>query len=357
MEMREDQGHHQQIRAFLIIILGLVIATALGFWLRSMGISETNMVVVYILSVILISRLTPGYLWGIIAAVLATAAFNYFFTSPFHSFSVDDPTYWITFFIMTATAIIISAMNVRLQESIQVEAEAKREHYRNQLLRSISHDLRTPLTGIKGTSEMILQMTERTDPRYTMVEGIHQDANWLQEMVENVLSLTRLQDDGTALVRTPEVAEEIIGSAVVLAAARAPDHIIQAEMPEEILFVPMDARLMEQVLLNLLGNAIKHTTPDQPITVTLRRSGDKAIFTVADRGEGIAPEDLPHLFEMFYTKAAGNSDSQKGIGLGLPICQAIVEAHGGTITAANSPGGGAVFTVTLPVEEKKNECL
>ena len=99
MVIKENQGHHQKIRAFLIIILGLVVATALGFWLRRMDVSETNMVVVYILSVILISRLTPGYLWGIIAAVLATAAFNYFFTSPFHSFSVDDPTYWITFFI------------------------------------------------------------------------------------------------------------------------------------------------------------------------------------------------------------------------------------------------------------------
>ncbi|MDD2414372.1 MAG: ATP-binding protein [Eubacteriaceae bacterium] len=346
------------LRDTLIICAGLTGATAMGWGFRAVGIPEANTVVIYIFAVVLISRFTRGYCFGIAASVLATCAFNFFFTVPYYSLSVDDLSYFITFFIMTLTAIIICTMNARIRQIAVLKQEADAERYRSKLLRSISHDLRTPLTGIKGTSEMVRDMTEPEDPRYAMMSGVCDDVDYLQGLIENVLSLTRLQDGQILLHKQPEVAEEIIGSAVERVAKRAETRDIDVKTPEEILFVPMEAHLIEQVLINLLDNAISHTAPTGRITVTLSRDSGFARFTITDDGPGIPAEDLPHIFEMFYTSASRSSDARKGIGLGLAICQAIVERHGGEISARNAgpdtPCSGACFTFILPLEEAKN---
>ena len=233
--------------------------------------------------------------------------------------------------------------------------ESFQERTRSNLLRAISHDLRTPLSGIMGTSEMIRDMSVQDDPRRNLAQDIWRDADWLRSLVENILSLTRLEDGKLPIEKEPEAVEEIVGSALAQMERRAPDREIDAELPEELLLVPMDAKLIVQMLINLLDNAMRHTPPGKEIKVCVTKQGEKAVFSVLDRGEGIREEDMPHLFERFYTIRGKSADAARGVGLGLSICDAIARAHGGSITASNRDGGGAVFTFELPMEEEKNE--
>ena len=243
-----------------------------------------------------------------------------------------------------------------MQEKIRSQEEANQERYRGNLLRAISHDLRTPLAGIMGTSEMIMDMSEQNEPRYELAQGIYKDADWLRGLVENILSLTRLQDGRLTLHKQMEPVEEVIGAALNVIAKRAPEREITVDIPDEIVMVPMDVGLIEQVLTNLLDNAIKHTQVQDEIIVAFRKDeqSGQAVFTVSDHGTGISEEDLPKIFEMFYTTKGSGPDARRGIGLGLAICESIIRAHGGTITASNQKTGtGAVFEFTLPLEESE----
>lgn len=351
-----------------VILLCLFVSTAtvIGTIFRYMNFPETNVVVVYILSVVLIARFTNGYIWGILGTIAATCAYNIFFTEPYYTLHVNDPTYMITFTIMAITSIIISALTTktnlmtqeavkREQEKIISQAEAARERYRGNLLRAISHDLRTPLAGIMGTSEMLMRMTDQDDIRFNLAEGIYQDADWLHSLVENILSLTRIQDGRLPLNKEFEAAEEVVGAAIVTISKRAPEHEITVELPDELLLIPMDARLIQQVLVNLLDNAVKHTPPRREIRIQVAKddAAQMARFCVSDQGSGISPEDLPNIFTMFYTKNNNRVDSHRGIGLGLTICESIVMAHGGRIMARNRGDGisGAEFIFTLPLTQ------
>jgi len=494
---------------YALTTIGLITAaTGVGWIFRIAGFPETNIVIVYLLSILMTARLTRGYAYGISASILSTCTFNYFFTAPYYTLSVNDPSYLVTFVIMTLTAFITSAltskvkknaldaqekesetsalfqltnrltdatdvsdiasittdtissiMNCRAaclcfdergqpeqsfiqqqgagkqvrrkvedtaelkhrmeglrtacdigdefydwpiygreailgvlripveiaasmsepqkrllrsmiestalamdrfrsaQEQQKSREETEQERYRGNLLRAISHDLRTPLSGIMGTSEMMMGMTEKEDERYTLASDIYKDADWLHSMVENILNLTRLQDGKLILDKQPEAVEEVVGVAVAAFSKREPEHEIVVRVPDEVLLVPMDARLIEQTLVNLIDNAIKHTPPNGEIDVCVIEDREKAsaVFTVADRGTGIAEEDLPHIFEMFYTTRTKGADALRGVGLGLAICKSVISAHGGMITAHNRQDGpGAEFVFTLPMEGKNH---
>lgn len=237
----------------------------------------------------------------------------------------------------------------------QLQQENERERYRSSLLRAISHDLRTPLTGIMGTSEMIMDMTARDDMRYNLASEIIEDAEWLHSLMENILNLTRLEESERYLKKQPEAIEEIIAVVVERFEKRAKGRELVINIPDELIIVPVDAKLIVQVLINLLDNAHKHTPPDGEISVTVVKQGNMVEFTVADRGTGISEEDLPHIFQMYYISGKQPTDSKKGMGLGLAICESVVKAHGGKIEAANRAGGGAQFSFTLPMEDTDND--
>ena len=191
-----------------------------------------------------------------------------------------------------------------------------------------------------------------------MLEGIYQDANWLHSLVENVLSLTRMQEGHLVLRKEKEAVEEVVGAAIQQIAHYHPEYEIAVQVPDELLLVPMDAKLIGQVLVNLLNNAVKHTLPEEEILVRVTKDTDQnaAVFSVCDRGEGISKADLPHVFQMFYTSQVRHTDARFGIGLGLAICETAVAAHGGTILARNrTDGKGAEFVFTLPLEEESND--
>ena len=348
----------------------LVVATGIGLAFSFWHLHETNIVVVYILAVLLAARFTNGYAYGLGAAFLATSAFNYFFTVPYFSFSVDDPAYLITFLIMTLTSLITSALTTKVkttskqaaeaeflhrEEKARIEKTIEQERYRGDLLRSISHDLRTPLTGIMGSSEMLMSLTEIQDQRYSLAQGIYQEADRLHSLVENILNLTKLQQGKMALHKELEAVEEVAEAAVAAMRKRAPNYKVIVNIPEDVLMVPMDSVLINQVLINLLDNAVKHSAPEQPLELKIvqEKLAGQVIFTVADFGTGIASKDLPYIFQQFYTTRGYSSDAKRGVGLGLAICASIVKAHGGKISAANRhKGHGAVFTFTLPLKEE-----
>ena len=192
-------------------------------------------------------------------------------------------------------------------------------------------------------------MTQQDDPRYAMAKDIYQDADWLHGLVENILNLTKFQDGRLQLHKEPEAVEEIVGAALAAMEKRLPDRKIDVSIPENVLLVPMDARLITQVLINLLDNAAKHTPDGREISISIQEEDGQMRCCVSDRGCGISPEDLPHIFQMFYTTRNQGADSRPGVGLGLAICQSIVEAHGGKIHAENRPNGGASFIFTIPI--------
>lgn len=238
---------------------------------------------------------------------------------------------------------------------IQAREEASEERFRSTLLRSISHDIRTPLTSICGNAEMLLHALDSKDLNYRMAKNIYDDAQNLSGMVENVLGITRLES-GVHIKKEIEAAEEVIGASVQLTEVHHPEYDIKVSLPDEILFVPMDASLIQQAVTNLLENAIHHTRKTDGVQVILEKNGTNAVFRVRDQGKGINPEHLPHLFEPFYQSNRGDTIVYRGFGLGLSICDSIVRAHGGTIEARNREDmTGAEIIFTLPMETMEEE--
>lgn len=234
------------------------------------------------------------------------------------------------------------------QRSILVVTE--KEKMRSNLLRAISHDLRTPLTGILGASSAILENkdTLNEDTRNQLISHIKEDSQWLIRMVENLLSVTRINEDTANVSKTPEAAEEIVAAAICRIRKRFPEQKINVSVPEELLMVPMDGTLIEQVIINLIENAIKHSG-ETVINVSLMKEDNYAVFEVCDNGEGIPEQDFPYLFESYVPDGKRTSDSSRGMGIGLSICMSIVKAHQGIIEASNRDDKGALFRFTLPL--------
>ena len=236
------------------------------------------------------------------------------------------------------------------EEKKQVKIEMEHEKFRGNLLRAISHDLRTPLTGISGTAEFLMLHLEKEEDK-NQAAGIFEEANWLSQMVENILSLTKIEDGRLTLRKQMEAVEEIIGEAVKHANKVAGGRHITSDIPDEVLFVSMDGKLILQVLINLIDNAIKHTSQDGTILIQVKKEPLRVWFCVSDNGTGIRQNDFPHLFDAFFVSKNANNMARDGVGLGLSIVKAIVQAHGGRVLAENNPDGGAMFRFYLPLNK------
>jgi len=215
--------------------------------------------------------------------------------------------------------------------------------------------LRTPLAGILGASSVIRENKENLDEdtRDKLNLDIQEEAQWLIRMVENLLSVTRINDGESKVTKIPEAAEEVVAVAVSRIRKRFPNHKVDITVPNQLLEVPMDGTLIAQVLINLIENAVKHSPSNEPVEVILRNTESDAIFEVKDHGVGIVEEDLPNLFTSYVPKTNKSPDSSRGMGIGLSICMTIIKAHNGTMEAYNQSSGGAVFMFTLPLEVGK----
>lgn len=307
---------------------------------------------VFILAVVLVSRFTTGYWPGVLAAAVSVVCVNYLFTYPFHEFNLTIDGYPLTFTVM----LVVSVLTTQIKRQEQLRYEAERDRMRANLLRSVSHDIRTPLTAIMGLSATVEENETLTDEGRGMVEEIHQNAQWLLHLSENILSVTRFCDEGVVIEKSDEVVEEIVGSAIRRFRKNCGTDIpITVSKPEEILLVPMDATLIEQVLLNLLENVAKHSPSATEIFIEIRKDARRVWLTVADNGDGIPPQLLGVLFDGYLPLGAVEaSDRSRHMGIGLSVCRAIVRAHGGEIYARNKIDGGAEFRFWLPAEEESN---
>lgn len=259
------------------------------------------------------------------------------------------------FIFKTVANQITIALDREILSEIQKnsELEIESERLRSNLIGAISHDLRSPLAGIKGAVSTIIEngklISEGTKDE--LLHGVYEDTEWLIRLVENLLSMTRLDKGKMEIKKSMELVEEVVYEAVQRTSKRFKDHKIEVTVPKEIIMVPMDGGLIEQVIINLIDNALKFTPKDSLIEVKAYQKEHKVFFEVIDNGTGIEQKILPHIFDRFFTNGSRISDSRRGVGLGLAICKSIVEAHGGKIEAFNRKEGGAIFRFNIPKEE------
>jgi two-component system, OmpR family, sensor histidine kinase KdpD len=250
-------------------------------------------------------------------------------------------------------SVITSTMTTQVKQQEKLRLASEKEKMRADLLRAVSHDLRTPLTSIVGSTSTVLDNGESltNEQKRALLRDVRDEAQWLIRMVENLLSVTRIGDARAQLNCRPEAAEEVMGEAVRKFRIRFPAPEVTVRAPEELLMVPMDAVLVEQVLTNLLENAMVHGGDTRHILLSVCRDGAFARFSVQDDGQGIPPELLPVLFDGMFKPCGDQSGSGRhNMGLGLTVCTAIVRAHGGRLGARNLPAGGAEVSFSLPLE-------
>ena len=239
------------------------------------------------------------------------------------------------------------------QEKEQAAILAHNEQLRANLLRSISHDIRTPLTSISGNASTLLSHYGQLDAadREQIFADIYDDAQWLIHLVENLLSISRIENGQMGLHLSLDVVNDVVEEALRHADRKISEHRVIVKNSDELLLVRMDAGLITQVLINLINNAVKNTPPGSEITVETEGRDGQVFLTVTDNGPGIPDEVKPHIFEMFYTGPGKVADGRRGMGLGLALCKSIIEAHGGTIALSDNEPTGCRFICTLPMEE------
>ena len=238
-------------------------------------------------------------------------------------------------------------------EKEQAAIAVRNEQLRSNLLRSISHDIRTPLTSIWGNASNLLSHYEQLDTETLrqIFTDICDDSEWLIELVENLLSISRIENGQMDLHLSLNVVNDVLDEALRHVDKNAVRHHIVVLPGNDVLIARMDARLVTQVLINLINNAIKNTQTGSEIRIRSERAGNAVYVHVDDNGPGIPDSMKPHIFEMFYTGNNNVSDGRRGIGLGLALCKTIIEAHGGVITLTDNDPAGCCFTFSLPAEE------
>lgn len=239
------------------------------------------------------------------------------------------------------------------REKAEAALVAQKEQLRANLLRSISHDLRTPLTSISGNASNLISNGEKFDAETKMqlYSDIYDDSMWLINLVENLLSVTKIEEGRLNIRLQAELLDEVIAEALQHISRKKTEHKISFCASEEFILVKADARLIMQVIINIVDNAIKYTQKDSEIVITTQKLQRKAVVRIADNGPGIPDDMKPHVFEMFYSGAKSIADSRRSLGLGLSLCRSIVNAHGGELELSDNVPHGAVFTFSLPIEE------
>lgn len=298
---------------FTLTLLG--IATALAFLFFSFVSENTaNIALLYIIVQILIARYTNGYLHVLFSSVFSVICINFFFTYPFFRLNFTLSGYPVTFIGMLIITLLTTATTSSLLSDGSILSDAEKRE---------------------------------------LLENIENDSSWLLNMVENLLSVTRINDTVTHQVnKTPEIVEEVVAEAVQRLKKRFPSASIIVHVPTDYLLIPMDAILIEQVLINLLENALIHSGSSHSPELTVTDHPDHVTFCVKDFGHGLNPDVIPDIFSGICHNT-GSVDSHKGMGIGLSICKTIIDAHNGYIEAKNHTNG-ALFLFTLPKEEEEN---
>jgi two-component system, OmpR family, sensor histidine kinase KdpD len=312
-----------------------------------------DLIMVYLLGVVVVSTRFSLYP-SIFTAVISSLAFEFFFIPPKWSFAILDPKHLVTFGVMLFAAITTSGLTERArrhaEQAHRAEAEARTERLRSLLLSSVSHDLRTPLAAIMGAASTMLddEATLAAPTRRDLTQMVFEEASRLHRLLTNLLYMTRLESSSVRLRKEWQPIEEVIGAALTRLEARLRDRQVITHLTDRVMSAPFDGVLIEQVLINLVENALRYTPVESPIEISAFETDRAVTIEVADRGPGIPAGQEEKIFEQFYRSEKSKSDG--GVGLGLSISSAILRAHGGRIWVENRQGGGAAFRLELPRE-------
>ena len=321
-----------------ICIIVLVCATLAGYVFKAFGLTDADIIMLYIIAVLVISIITSKMLYCLISSLVCVVLFNFLFTYPEFSLSAHGTGYPVTFVTMFI-------------EKEEAALLAQNEQLRANMLRSISHDLRTPLTSISGNASTLISAGSTLDEpaRQQIYTDIYSESMWLIGLVENLLYATRIEDGKMQLSLTVEILDDLVSEAVKHTQRTHPKRVISVEMRDEIVPVVADANLIVQVIINLIDNAVKYSEEETPVAVSIRKETDFAVVDVSDVGVGIPESEKDKVFDMFYTGGNRSSDSRRSLGLGLSLCKSIVNSHGGAITVSDNYPKGTVVSFTLPL--------
>ncbi len=347
---------NKHIKSILISSVILAATFGISMVLQNILTIDEHITTVFVFAVFLISLTTEGYFFGIASAVISMVIVNVVFTDPFFAVSIGLPENILSALVMITISVLTSTITTRQKKWHEIKNEGEREKMRANLLRAVSHDLRTPLTTIYGSSSAILENFESLtdEQKRRMVSGIKSDSDWLIRMVENLLSITKIDSGNVKLIKSPTVLEELLDSVILKFKKRYPKENVNIDLPDELIIIPMDAILIEQVIINILENAVEHAEGMTTLSLRVYTEGERAVFEIFDDGCGIAPERLEKIFTEFFDGGDGGAGSGKrNAGIGLSVCATIIKAHGGEISAENRKEGGALFKFSLATEEAK----
>lgn len=318
---------------------------------------ETDSVVptIIVLGVFLIALKTDGYFWGVVSSLVGVMLVNFAFTAPYFQIDFITPVNMSAAVVMLVIAIVTSTLTTKIKQQEKIKMESEKERMRGNLLRAVSHDLRTPLTSIYGATSVIMENYDslNKEKQMKLLGEIHEDSKWLIRMVENLLSVTRIDDSITKISMVPVAVDELIDSVIVKFNKHYPKQAVKVEMPDEFVSISMDAILIQQVLMNIMENAVFHAKGMTELVLSVRIEDSSAIFEIKDNGCGISEEKLQQIFTGYLERAgsAPTDGSRNNMGIGLSVCSTIIKAHGGVIYAKNRKEGGAIFGFTLEIEE------
>ena len=344
---------HRVYKNLLVTIGTLLLAAFFCFGLQGLSESDNHVPLIFVLAVVLVSRWTEGYIYGILASMIAVVGVNYVFTYPYFEINFSLVGYPLTFIVMLGVACVVSALTSQIMKQEQIRLEVEREKMRGNLLRAVSHDIRTPLTSIIGSASALIENEDEISPemKQELVQDIRSEAQWLIRIVENLLSITRIDSDTGVpkISMQDELVEEIISSSVMKFKKRFSDIKVSVKVPDELVMVPMDGILIEQVLVNLLENAAIHGKWTSEIVIRVQEEEERVKICVEDNGAGIKENALPRIFDgSMQSEEGSESDAKRNMGIGLSVCKTIIKAHKGSMRADNLEKGGARFTFWLP---------
>lgn len=350
--------YKQWIKDFFFTGFVLAASYFLSFCIQFGFQTDTMVPTIFVLGVFFISMRTVGYFWGIFASLVSVILVNFTFTIPHFAIDLMNPVNLMAAIVMLLVAIMTSALTTQMKQQEKIKAESEKERMRGNLLRAVSHDLRTPLTSIYGASSVIIDNYDflSREQQIKLLGEIHEDSQWLIRMVENLLSVTRIDDGVARINKDAVVLEELIDTVLVKFHKHYPKQKIQVEIPDDFISIPMDAMLIEQVLINILENAVIHAKNMTELCLSVRIEREQAVFEIADNGCGIPEDRLAKIFSGYLERDNTPTDgSRNNMGIGLSVCSTIIKAHGGEIYAKNRAEGGAVFGFLLELEDEDEQ--
>lgn len=342
------------VKDALFMVSTLVIVFFGNVYMQQLFATQTLIPMIFVLGVFLISWKTQGYFWGVTASLISVLAVNYAFTYPYYAFDLIRPECLSSAVVMLIVAIMTGALTTQIKQQEKIRAETEMERMRGNLLRAISHDLRTPLTSIYGSCSAIIENYDslKKEHQLKLLGEMSDESQGLIRMVENLLSVTRIDGAKVQVVKTPTVLEELIDFVLLKFRKRCPNQDVQVDIPDDFISIPMDPILIEQVLVNILENAVDHAIGMTTLSLRVRTRDNKAVFEIADDGAGIPEERMQNLFSGSIISSQSDADSnRRGMGIGLSVCSAIIKAHGGEIWGRNTQPKGACFGFSLKMDD------